>query len=157
MQLRCVNLACLADRGNFLSTLDKITLIDQHAVEMRIGGDHPILVLDQNQRAKGFDLAADKGNGPGSRRQHIGPGNCRNIDPVIMYPARRWAEFGDYLTLNRPNEWPSRCRRNELLALGVGTVVAACAGEVLWFLSRFAGQCQGWQNQALPAGSAAGR
>ena len=65
MQLWCVDLAGLANRGNLLSTLDNIALLDQHAVEMRIGGDHPILVFDQNQRAKGFDFAADKGNSPG--------------------------------------------------------------------------------------------
>ena len=83
---------------------------------MRIGGDHPILVFDQNQRAKGFDFAADKGNSPGCCSQYISPGNRRYIDPVIVYAARRRAKFGNHLTRDRPHEGPACRRSDELFA-----------------------------------------
>lgn len=110
MQLRCRDIAGLADGSDRLTARDRGTARHIDTVEMGVGG-HPVLgMLDQQEIAVPPQLIPRIGYHTVFRSPDRRPPRYSDIDAVIVQPLALGSETGDHLPAHRPEE-PSGTRR----------------------------------------------
>ncbi len=104
MQLRAVDAAGVADRTDRRPGINSLTAPDQQPIQMGISGHPAIGVTDQQQIAKPAQLIARIGDNAALGSPYWCALGCRDIDAVIMQPARFRPVTGNQTPEQRPRE-----------------------------------------------------
>ena len=87
-QLRLTDAAGIADFRDHLAALDRVAAFDSHRLEMRVGRNQAVRMLDQHEIAVAADLVAGIGDGAAFDRAYRGATGRCDIDAGVL---KRWS------------------------------------------------------------------